>query len=301
MKFKIQSLYVVVIVALLAILLNQAFWIVYMYRSYQYPGPILAKNSFLIFLSLLLFSIASYCLVYVLRTIFKQRKIEKMRQDFVNAMVHEFKRPITNVSTMLELIPHYLKNNNTQKVDEYLAESLLEFKKLTAYTDRIQRISNNESDRIQLTKVEVPLIPLFERFIVYHTANKYKPVKIEFTLNTSRDYLLVDELHFTNAMDNLLENAIKYSGESVHIRILVNENSGKFEISVVDDGIGISDRDKKFVFDKFYRVIPNSKKKTVGFGLGLTYVKAIIEAHGGNIHVIDAPTRGSMFIISLPS
>jgi len=264
------------------------------------PRPILAKMSFQIVLSLLLIILASYCMIYLMRTIFRQRKIEKMRQDFVNAMVHEFKRPITNASTMLELIPHYLLKNNTKMVNEYLTGSLLEFKKLTAYTDRIQRISNNERERIQLEKVEVALNPFFERLIASHSANKYKPVEIEFMLNTSRETMKVDELHFTNVMDNLLENAIKYSGESVHIRILVHENSGKLEISVMDDGFGISNRDKKFVFDKFYRVIPKSNKKTVGFGLGLTYVKAIIEAHGGTIRVMDAPTKGSVFVLSLP-
>lgn len=264
------------------------------------PKPILAKMSFQILLSLLLIIIASYCMIYLMRTIFRQRKIEKMRQDFVNAMVHEFKRPITNASTMLELIPHYLLNNNTKMVDDYLTGSLLEFKKLTAYTDRIQRISNNERERIQLDKVEVALTPFFERLVTFYSANKSKPVEIEILLDTNRVTMKVDELHFTNVIDNLIENAIKYSGEVVHIRIVVKENSEALEILVMDDGYGISNRDKKMIFDKFYRVVSTSYKKTVGFGLGLTYVKAIVEAHGGTIRVMDAPIKGSIFVINLP-
>jgi two-component system phosphate regulon sensor histidine kinase PhoR len=264
------------------------------------PGPILKKMAFQIGLSLVLILIAAYCFIFLLRTIFRQRKIDKLRQDFVNSMVHEFKRPITTATTMMELLPMFLDKNDRPKVDEYIAGSMTEFKKLTAYTDRIQRISNNDKDRIQFERVEVKLKPFIEGLRTKYSVNNHKKVNVEVKIDTDRETIFVDELHFSNVMDNLFENAIKYSGDEVNIIVSVKENARKLEIALTDNGFGISDFDKKYIFDKFYRVDSKGNKKTTGFGLGLTYVKTIVEAHGGQIIVKDAPVKGSLFIITLP-
>lgn len=264
------------------------------------PRSIMKKMLFQIIFSVILIFFASFCLVFLLRIILRQRKFEKMRQDFVNTMVHEFKRPIASASTMIELMPYYLKKNDKEKVDEYLAGSLLEFKKLTAYTDRIQRISNNESDRIILEKVSVPLIQFFEKLRTTYSGSTQKTVNVKLLLETKQETLFIDLLHFSNVMDNLMENAVKYSGDIVNITLTVKDRAGNFEISVMDDGFGISDRDKKYIFDKFYRVDSKLVRNTVGFGLGLTYVKTIVESHGGNIHMSNAPINGSLFVINLP-
>lgn len=264
------------------------------------PRPILKKMWFQIALSGILMLIASYCLILLLQIILRQRKFEKMRQDFVNTMVHEFKRPISNASAMIEMMPIYIEKNDKKKVNEYLEGSLLEFKKLTAYTDRIQRISNNESDHIILEKSHVQILPFFEKLKFVHTENHHKTVIIDMNIETNKESIFVDVLHFSNVMDNLIENAIKYSDNEVRIDINVKEKSGMFEISVTDDGIGISDKNKKLIFEKFYRVDNNSTMHSSGFGLGLTYVKAIVGAHGGAIHVFDAKVKGSKFVINLP-
>lgn len=264
------------------------------------PRSILVKMGYQMVLSLILFLFASYSLVFLLKTIFRQRKLEKMRQDFVNAMVHEFKRPITNASTMLELAPVYLKNGNQEKAESYISESLTEFRKLTAYTNRIQRISNNDKEKITLEKTSVPLIPFFERLKNGYPDKRDKAISISVLPNTVRENLYVDALHFSNVMDNLIENAIKYSDDLVNIRIEVSDVDDMLEIRVIDNGHGISDQDKKSVFEKFYRAAPKPGSKIAGFGLGLTYVKAIVEAHLGTIRVVDAPVKGSIFIINLP-
>lgn len=264
------------------------------------PRALLKKMFYQIIFSVILIIFASFCLIFLLKIILRQQKYEKMRQDFVNTMVHEFKRPISNASTMIELVPYYIEKNNKKKANEYLKGSLLEFKKLIAYTDRIQRISNNESDHIILEKSSVRISILLDKLKTLHSENNYKVVIIETEIETPRENLDVDVLHFSNVMDNLIENAIKYSGKEVHIKINVREISGILEISVKDDGIGISDKNKKLIFEKFYRVDDKSTIHSSGFGLGLTYVKAIIEAHGGNIRVFDSEIRGSNFVIHLP-
>jgi len=264
------------------------------------PRPILEKMAYQLALSLVLFLFATYSLIFLLRTIIRQRKLEKMRQDFVNAMVHEFKRPITNAGMMLELVPMYLAQGDREKAEGYIAGSLTEFKKLTAYTDRIQRISNNDKEKIRLEKTADPLAAFFDRLKNEHADNHHKTVAISITVETVRKNLYVDALHFSNVMDNLVENAIKYSDDPVQIVIALKDAEGSLEISVTDDGYGIPDRDKKQIFDKFYRAVPKQGRKVTGFGLGLTYVKAIVEAHGGTIRVMDAPVKGSVFVINIP-
>jgi two-component system, OmpR family, phosphate regulon sensor histidine kinase PhoR len=264
------------------------------------PRPILAKMIYQILLSVLLMLFALWCLLYLFRTIIRQRRFEEMQQNFVNAMVHEFKRPIASASMMLELMPSYLKQNETGKVEQYMVDSLLELKKLTAYTDRIQRISNNETDRISLEKTAMPLVPFFKALTCKFLVNEKKTVEIKLSVQTVLECIDVDVLHFSNLMENLMENAVKYSDNPVHIGLTVKEFSGVLEIAVADDGFGISELDKKYIFDKFYRVPAKEGRKLSGFGLGLTYVKAIVEAHGGQIRVMNAPVRGSVFVIRLP-
>lgn len=264
------------------------------------PKPIIRKMGYQLLLSLVLFLFASYSLVFLFRTIIRQYKLDRMRQDFVNAMVHEFKRPLTNASMMLDLVLMYLTKGDRDKVDANIAGSLTELKKLTAYTTRIQRISNNEKEKIQLEKSTVPLTPFFDRLKTVHYENWDKEVLISTSIETDKPSLFVDTLHFSNVMDNLVENAIKYSGNPVHVDIVIKDHGIGFEISVADNGYGISNIDKKQIFDKFYRATPSHKCKVTGFGLGLTYVKAIVEAHGGSIRVMDAPVKGSIFIINIP-
>ncbi|MDD4921196.1 MAG: HAMP domain-containing sensor histidine kinase [Bacteroidales bacterium] len=265
------------------------------------PQPILKKMIFQLLLSLVLILIAFICLSYLLRTIFSQQKFEKMRQNFVNAMVHEFKRPISSAFTMINLVPYYLKKQDMAKVDAYLDDTKLEFNKLTAYIERIQRINNNESDTINLDKTAIDLSEFFERIKNKHAGNSKKSVDIDLHLLTQKSIFQVDLLHFSNVMDNLVENAIKYSDDPVKIVLTVSEEGHNLKISVKDNGFGISDYDKKHIFDKFYRVASKSVQKQSGFGLGLTYVKAIVEAHGGSVSVADALENGSDFIVILPS
>lgn len=265
------------------------------------PRPILKKMVVQLGVSLIMIIIAIYGLTYLLQTIFRQRKLEKMRQDFVNAMVHEFKRPITNARTMLELIPSLLTKGELSKVERYATDSMTEFRKLTAYTERIQRISNNDSERIRLEKTDLPMRPFFEHLKAVFTEKRNKQVQVSLTIESKHEFMIVDPLHFSNVMENLMENSVKYSGDSVHIEVLVKDAGELLEISVKDNGFGISNLDKKLIFDKFYRGNQKEGKRTVGFGLGLTYVKAIVEAHGGTIKVLDASIKGSIFMVNIPT
>jgi len=260
-------------------------------------NEILNKMRNQLIISVLLIIIAIVCLLFISRSFILKWKTEKMRQDSVNALTHEFKRPISAAVAMASTIRYYLEKNEINKVLDYTQKIENELNKLTHYTKRIQQISNNEKENVQLNKTEIKISPIFESLQQKYSA---EDIDIKLNINTIKDIFNVDLLHFSNVMDNLIENAIKYnSNSSVKIDIEVSDISAGLKISVKDNGIGISSMDQKLIFDKFYRVKRNETKRKVGFGLGLTYVKSIIEAHGGDITVNSKLNEGSEFIINL--
>lgn len=255
-------------------------------------------------LSILLMAIGGVALFYISRSFVFQWKTEKMRQDSVNVMTHEFKRPISSAVAMVSTIPFYVEKKNTARVLEYVSNIETALNKLTYYTKRIQQISNNEAGNVSLDKTAVEIVPFFEvlcqRYALLEEDKQKVVIQLQF--GTSRKEMEVDMLHFSNVMDNLVENAIKYTVHpAVVIDISVTETAGGIKISVKDNGIGISPADKKHIFDKFYRVKRKETKDKMGFGLGLTYVKSIIEAHGGDITVHSKLNEGSEFVIILKS
>lgn len=256
-------------------------------------------------LSVLLIMIGVVSLFYISRSFVFQWKTEKMRQDSVNTMTHEFKRPISSAVAMASVIPFYLEKKETGRVLEYVGNIEISLNKLTYYTKRIQQISNNEKGRVMLDKTAVEIAPFFESLKQRYLSSKEyeKEIIMELHFATSKKTMNVDLLHFSNVIDNLVENAIKYTVEStamVDINVTDTVDDG-LKISVKDNGIGISSTDKRYIFDKFYRVKRKETKNKIGFGLGLTYVKSIIDAHGGDITVNSELNKGSEFIIHLKS
>jgi len=268
----------------------------------QVPGVvILNKMGYQLALSILLILIGLGCMIYLGKSFVVQWKLERLRQESVNSMTHEFRRPISSAVAMVSLIPFYLKRNDTSKIITYAENTIIELNKLTAYTERIQQISNNEKVNILLNKTKIEIEPLLQSLNERYSDpdNTEKKVDIQTTVRTKNKFLFVDVLHFSNVLDNLVENAIKYSNSKVNINIDVIDSNEGIRISVKDDGMGISTFDLKFIFDRFYRSNRKELKRKTGFGLGLTYVKSIVEAHGGSISATSKINDGSEFVILL--
>lgn len=268
----------------------------------EVPGAVLLnKMGYQLALSVFLILIGLGCMIYLGRSFVLQWKLEKLRQESVNSMTHEFKRPISSAVAMVSLIPFYVKKNDISKVITYADNTIIELNKLTAYTERIQQISNNEKVNILLNKVGVEIEPLLQSIKEHYsdTENTTKKVNIQTDVHTKNKLLFVDVLHFSNILDNLVENAIKYSNSEVNINMDVIDTNEGIKISVKDDGLGISAFDLKFIFDRFYRSNRKELKRKTGFGLGLTYVKSMVEAHGGSISVTSQINEGSEFVILL--
>lgn len=268
---------------------------------------ILGQMVFQLVLSVVLILIAITGLFFLGRTIYIQWKQEKMRQTAINSMTHEFKRPITTALSMTSLIPYYLENNHVEKATKYAEDTVQELKKLTAYTEQIQQISNNDKSTVHLACDDIEVKPFFNAVCDKYrspgknnVAGAEKKVDIQLDLQTTQSYLYADILHFSNVMDNLIENAIKYSNNDLVVRVTVTDVHNFIRISVKDNGIGISQSDKKYIFEKYYRSRNHATQQKTGFGLGLTYVKSIVEAHRGRIEVDSKIGEGTDFIMLLP-
>lgn len=263
-------------------------------------GKILENMRLQLALSILLILISVIFIYILANTIFIQREEEKMRQDSINAMTHEFRRPISSAVVQIALIPYYVEENDLNLVKQYAENTLLELNKLTAYTERIQQISNNEKGKIILHPVDIEIVPFFNALADKYSLKTDKEINVSLNLDCKHRFLHADLLHFSNVMDNLMENAIKYSNSTVNILVSVQEEASDFRISVKDDGIGISKNDKVYIFDRFYRSNDKEVRRNAGLGLGLTYVRAIVTEHGGKIEVVSELGKGSEFIIHLP-
>jgi signal transduction histidine kinase len=260
-------------------------------------------------LSVVLIMIAIACLFALGRAIILQWKKEKMRQDSVNSMTHEFRRPISAAVSLVSLIPYYLEKNNVAKASQYALLTINELNKLTAYTSRVQQISNNDKSTLSLDKSKIEVRPFLETLTEkYHSPAKMpgaaehnEPVEINLHIRPEHPVICADRLHFANVIENLIENAIKYSGEDLVVELSVDYEGEYLRISVKDNGIGISASDLKRIFDRFYRSGHRAVRRKPGFGLGLTYVKSTVESHGGTV---EANSRGvgygSEFIVLMP-
>jgi len=251
----------------------------------QIPYATVFKQLLLqIILSALLIAGVTIVLFRLSKTIFQQHKAEKIKKDFVNVMTHELKRPIISSLFAMEFLHDHTKTGQPLSNKELLDESILALKKLNLYVEKIQEISQGEDGNMQLERENIQLLPLFSKLKEKYESFNDKKVAVQLQIDEDIR-LTTDKLHFSNMMDNLTENSIKYSNEKVTIDINVFQKNGYVHIHHRDDGWGIPPSEIQSIFDKFYRGRSVEKRRQNGFGLGLSYVKTMIEQLGGSISV----------------
>ena len=242
--------------------------------------------------------------VFTIIVAFRQKKLTEMKNDFINNMTHEFKTPISSISLAAQML-------NDQTV-----------RKSPAMLQQISTVINDETKRLRFQVEKVLQMSMFDRqkatlkieevdanLAIFNIVNTFK-LKVEkygghitARLDAMNALVNVDEMHFTNVIFNLLDNAVKYRREDVPLELTVasRDISGeRLEVTVADNGIGIRRDDLKKIFDKFYRVSTGNRHDVKGFGLGLAYVKKIVGELGGEISVESEPNIGTKFIIILP-
>lgn len=241
--------------------------------------------------------ISNTALVFVYKTIRRQKKINELKTDFINNITHEMKTPITIASAGLDALEHHV--SPTERTNFYLHTSKKQLQVLNQFVERIVDAAVQDVSDFTLKKEKIDLHAVFAELIQSHSVLKEKTVSFQLT-GEGPFYLYGDRLHLETAFHNIIDNAIKYSKESVEISIDIAETSRDCTIKIRDNGMGIPPQFIKNIFEKFFRVPQGDAQSIKGFGLGLYYVSNIIKKHSGNISVNSKWQSGTEFIITLP-
>ncbi len=270
--------------------------------TFQTPyGYLFGKLFWVLAVSFVLLLLTICCFIYMMNTILKQKKLSEIKDDFINNMTHELKTPVATVHAAIEALQHFQALDDKEKTQSYLEISHKELSRLSGLVERILQDSIEETPGFTLQLEPVNIEELVGEVIDRQKVKADKQVTFEYENRLSGNQVVVDKTHFTNALNNLIDNAVKYSGEQVHIRIITaREAAGDFTTTIEDNGVGIAPAYRKLIFDKFFRVPTGDLHNVKGFGLGLSYVRNIIEKHGGHIRVESEPGQGSRFTIVLP-
>jgi len=243
--------------------------------------------------------IVIFFFVYTLFVILKQRRLSEIQKDFINNMTHEFKTPISTIAISTQVLKDPGIVQFPERLLNYATIIENENHRLKQQVERVLQMARSEKEDLGLKKETLDFHDLI-REAVNNKSFQTAPVSMQLKLEATPSLVYVDKLHLVNVIYNLLDNAIKYNNTNPQIQITTRVQNKMFQIEIQDNGIGIHKDNLKKIFNRFYRVPTGNRHDVKGFGLGLSYVKRIIEAHLGKITVASQPGEGSLFTIQLP-
>jgi signal transduction histidine kinase len=261
---------------------------------------VLKEMIFPLFLSGLLIVFTIFCFYYIIRTILQQKRLTELKDDFINNMTHELKTPIATITVAVEGLQKYNVLTDPEKTQRYLRTSRNELARLNELVSKVLNVAAFENKEVRLNKEKVAIDELVNDLVSSEMLKAGKQVDINYHNNNGIKSIEADKMHLRNVLANIIDNAVKYCDEPVVIKINLNKVGNNAVISLKDNGMGIPAAHINHVFDKFYRVPAGNVHNVKGTGLGLNYVKFIVEAHKGNVNVKSEPAAGSEFIITLP-
>ena len=242
-----------------------------------------------------------FCIIYQVRIISKINKISQIREDFSYAMVHDMKTPLSTIMMVQDMLESGRLDTRPEIKNKYMSIAKSETDHLFALTNKILTISKLENHKLEMNKTEVELTPIIEKLTEKFKAKAQKPVNFIISLQAKTAY--ADNDYLGEVISNLIDNAIKYSKESVEINITAEESERYTILKVRDNGLGISEADQKVIFQKYERAAAakrSRKNGASGFGLGLNFVDQVIKAHEGRIFVNSTEGEFTEFTIYLP-
>ncbi len=276
-----EELLVVVVPGIKNMILNQLWWMI---------------------ASSILFTVLILSAFFItLRALLKQKKLSEIKSDFINNMTHEFKTPLATISLAVDALKNEKVVNDKTKMEYFSGIIKEENKRMNKQVETILQAAMLDKQQIQLN------LKTFHAHDLINTAvnNMKLPVeekqgKLEVNFEATNDLICADEVHFTNLVNNLLDNAVKYSKDNLVIRLCTMNAGNHFRIRIEDNGIGMNKETLHRIFEKFYRAHTGNIHNVKGFGLGLSYVKTIVSAHHGKIKAESTLGRGSCFTIDMP-
>ncbi len=273
-----------------------------LYIDFPNRNRLVFKDSWLTILGSVVFTaIILFCFSYTIHVIFKQKKISEMRTDFINNMTHEFKTPIATINLAADSITSPMVASEPTKISRFANIIKQENGRMLSQVEKVLQMALLEKKDY---KLRISAVNLHETILrAVENANlqvEQKGGQVHTKFAASDPVIMADQTHISNIINNLLDNANKYSPEKPNIRVVTENFDAGVQISVEDKGIGMTKDQRKHIFDKFYRVHTGNRHDVKGFGLGLSYVKAMVLAHGGTIDVQSETGIGSSFILKLP-
>ncbi|MBP6811566.1 MAG: HAMP domain-containing histidine kinase [Saprospiraceae bacterium] len=275
------------------------------YLSLYFPDRtrlVLGSVLGMLFLSIIFTGIILFCFWYTIQVIYRQKQLSEMKTDFINNMTHEFKTPIATISLAADSISSPMVVNNPDKIKRFVDIIRQENRRMNSQVERVLQVALIDKKDFELSIGEVNMHEVIQQAVDNFSLQVEKREgKLRVDFQAEKPVIEGDSTHLASIIHNLLDNANKYSPEKPDIIISTRNVPMGLEITVQDHGQGISKEARKNIFDKFYRVHTGDLHDVKGFGLGLSYVKAIMTAHKGLVDVKSELGKGSSFVLTFPS
>jgi two-component system phosphate regulon sensor histidine kinase PhoR len=276
----------------------------YFHLEVYFPSQrktVLAGMSVWLAFSAIFILVVIFTFLYVITSIIRQKKISEIKNDFINNMTHEFKTPISTISLASEVLLHADVNSSSERINKYARIIYDENIRMRGQVERVLQVAALDKEEFSLKKTQFNLHKLLKDTVQNLCFDQCEEqTTVNYHLEADRHMLFADEMHIKNVVVNLVDNAIKYSGNGALLNIYTRNRDQGIVLSVEDQGIGMNQEVLRHIFDKFYRIPTGNIHNVKGFGLGLYYVKNMVDAHGGDIHVESVPNKGSRFDVFLP-